>query len=352
MSNGNLHYLVPRDTASFLQSDVIMSKCQNLSLILARYIPREVIRNESVGRYDKWRERWLKERCRRFRSDESSQWRDIFRATSTRWDAMTAHTDEYGRFAAQLDGRMVVGLGSESVLETGLTLHPVTGLPFIPGSSLKGITRTCGLLTIAAELGVPILTDDDLLDYLTQGGTTPLDILDDLLAMPPNAELEGKTRTEWLNALNANKFMQRHERNVTLEAIDALPEAAIFRLAFGSQAQAGLCTFYEGVLSDLPRHQLFELDVMTPHYPDYYSSEGQTAPSDDQGPNPIQFITVAEGTVFKFAFGIDERRFDLFGGGVDPAQFGTTVRDWFQAGLQELGAGAKTHAGYGLFQVL
>lgn len=352
MSNGNLHYLVPRDTASFLRSDVIMSKCQNLGLILARYIPREVVQNESVGKYDKWRERWLKDRCSRFESDKPSQWRDIFQATSTRWDAMTAHTDEYGRFAAQLEGRMVVGLGSESVLETGITLHPVTGLPFIPGSSLKGITRTYGLLTIAAELGVPVLTGDDLLDYLATGGTTPLDVLDDLLALPSDAELEGKTRSEWLNNLNTNKYMQRHERTVALEDIDALPEAAIFRLAFGSQAQAGICTFYEGVLADLPRYQLFELDVMTPHYPDYYSSEGQKAPSDDQGPNPIQFITVARGTVFKFAFGIDGHRFDRFGSDIDPVQFGSTVREWFQQGLQELGAGAKTHAGYGLFRIV
>ncbi|QZA32480.1 type III-B CRISPR module RAMP protein Cmr6 [Hydrogenibacillus sp. N12] len=35
-------------------------------------------------------------------------------------------------------GRLVVGLGGSSVYETGLTLHPVYGLPYLPSSSVKG----------------------------------------------------------------------------------------------------------------------------------------------------------------------------------------------------------------------
>jgi CRISPR type III-B/RAMP module RAMP protein Cmr6 len=37
-------------------------------------------------------------------------------------------------------GRMVIGLGSENVLETGLTLHHTYGTPVIPGTALKGLT--------------------------------------------------------------------------------------------------------------------------------------------------------------------------------------------------------------------
>jgi len=36
-------------------------------------------------------------------------------------------------------GRAVLGLGAESPLETGLTLHHTYGTPFIPGSALKGL---------------------------------------------------------------------------------------------------------------------------------------------------------------------------------------------------------------------
>lgn len=39
----------------------------------------------------------------------------------------------------KVSGRMIVGLGSESVLETSITLHRTYGVPYIPGSALKGL---------------------------------------------------------------------------------------------------------------------------------------------------------------------------------------------------------------------
>lgn len=36
-------------------------------------------------------------------------------------------------------GRMVIGIGGENVLETGLTLHHIYGTPIIPGTALKGL---------------------------------------------------------------------------------------------------------------------------------------------------------------------------------------------------------------------
>jgi CRISPR-associated protein Cmr6 len=40
---------------------------------------------------------------------------------------------------ASVQGRMVVGLGGESVLETSICLHRTYGVPYIPGSALKGL---------------------------------------------------------------------------------------------------------------------------------------------------------------------------------------------------------------------
>ncbi|MDD1703032.1 MAG: type III-B CRISPR module RAMP protein Cmr6 [Methanoregula sp.] len=42
-----------------------------------------------------------------------------------------------GRFSTA--GRLVIGLGSDNVLETGITLHHTYGVPVIPGSALKGL---------------------------------------------------------------------------------------------------------------------------------------------------------------------------------------------------------------------
>lgn len=40
---------------------------------------------------------------------------------------------------ATVSGRMAVGLGAESVIETSISLHRIYGVPFIPGSALKGL---------------------------------------------------------------------------------------------------------------------------------------------------------------------------------------------------------------------
>ncbi len=39
-------------------------------------------------------------------------------------------------------GRMIVGLGAESVLETAIALHHTYGVPYIPGSALKGLAAS------------------------------------------------------------------------------------------------------------------------------------------------------------------------------------------------------------------
>ncbi|MBX3015608.1 MAG: type III-B CRISPR module RAMP protein Cmr6 [Caldilineaceae bacterium] len=41
---------------------------------------------------------------------------------------------------ATVKGRMVIGLGAESVLETSVALHRTYGVPYIPGSALKGLS--------------------------------------------------------------------------------------------------------------------------------------------------------------------------------------------------------------------
>ena len=77
---------------------------------------------------------------------------------------------------------------------------------------------------------------------------------------------------------------------------------------------------------------------MTPHYGDYY--EGKTPPGDWLSPNPIPFLTVADKQEFLFA--------------VVPADPGhiaccKPAIELLQQALAELGAGAKTAAGYGRF---
>jgi CRISPR-associated protein Cmr6 len=52
---------------------------------------------------------------------------------------------------AQVKGRMIVGLGSESVLETSISLHRTYGVPYIPGSALKGLAANYARLRLGED---------------------------------------------------------------------------------------------------------------------------------------------------------------------------------------------------------
>lgn len=103
-------------------------------------------------------------------------------------------------------------------------------------------------------------------------------------------------------------------------------------------AQAGQLVFFDAIPVDGLQ---LELDVMTPHYPDYY--QGKAPPTPWQNPTPITFLTVAPGTVFAFAVGLRH-------GVNDPdRRLRALVESWLRAGLADLGFGAKTTSGYGRF---
>lgn len=58
--------------------------------------------------------------------------------------------ERHANFTASPEWRMVIGIsgGGTSVYETGMTLHHVYGIPYIPSSSLKGIVRSWLILEL------------------------------------------------------------------------------------------------------------------------------------------------------------------------------------------------------------
>jgi len=295
-------YLVPSDTATVLGQHVKNSR--NLGLTLQRYVPQEAIdetdrlndRGRPIG---KERNFWLQDICREFKPDTA-----LIESTYRRWLAMT---EGAARLTLVSRSRMIIGLGGKGALELGITLHPVTGLPYIPGSALKGLCRNYTLYYIAAESGISL----------------------DPAAVKDPSEA-ARQLDEQLTA-TANYGLNIH------------PEyAALYRALFGKQEEAGQCVFYDAVIQDLPSDRpLFVLDVMTPHFRQYYESNGATAPHDADNPNPITYITVNAGIMFAFAVG--SRRT------ARQAPTGDALYLLDQA-LREWGIGAKTAAGYGLFK--
>ena len=103
--------------------------------------------------------------------------------------------------------------------------------------------------------------------------------------------------------------------------------------------QAGALVFFDAYPE--PGWRL-ELDVMTPHYPDYYS--GKEPPTPWQNPTPITFLAVAPGTRYRLAIGLRQ-------GASDPdGRLRQLALGWLRNGLAQLGFGAKTTSGYGVFR--
>lgn len=253
----------------------------------------------------------------------------------------------------QVSWRLVVGLGLPSPLETGIVLHHVYGVPVIPGSALKGLTRAWRLRSIAEILGVPQLepvhaeewTSRRKLDF----GPTPLDLLELLLSSPSPGTSDTRDRrdVEKGNMLLQDVFKgergnKLREWGYCLPASPfSAPESPIgpyqesFSRAFGSTEAQGEVIFLDALPQSLVvnNESLLELDVMNPHYTKYY--EKKSPPADSLEPVPVPFLAVRKDAQFRVRV--------LSKDGVLLKE----VYGWLTCALDEFGIGAKTRAGYG-----
>lgn len=60
----------------------------------------------------------------------------LYTRAYTRWTSI--ESPRIPKWRGRIDGRLYLGLGCADVLETHVTLHRVYGVPYVPGSSLKG----------------------------------------------------------------------------------------------------------------------------------------------------------------------------------------------------------------------
>lgn len=230
---------------------------------------------------------------------------DLLKAWNARWEAgVRAAGGE--PFSLRTDWRLVAGLGRKGSLEVGFTFHRY-GFPVLPGSSLKGIARAWALATLAEHLGSGELK--------TSG---------EILARDSELEFHASFGKSYPHASDVASVI-----------------ACQFRYLLGTTGRAGQAIFFDAIPASKPT---LELDVMNPHYPDYYrEGKGAVPPTDWQSPVPVYFLTVAPGTEFRFAVG--------WRGVVDDEARGLRdmAREWLVNGLAHLGVGAKTSAGYGYF---
>lgn len=353
---------LPRDTNSVVQRR--LNDCRNLGLLLNKFNPW--IRQPN-GRWQlsfeieevqhhQWQKRlafegeakrfWLSER----NTDKRIRFIDRPLAPNSRMDGqlLAAYYKRWQQgctalgaisFELTTASRLVVGLGIESVLETSLALHRIHGFPIIPGSALKGLARKVAFFELAQTLGVMPLSIEEYKQRKEAAEQTPLDRLASLL----ESDLSAKSTEHNLQDLQREPTISAEAKikEMSIQDLAKMQDFNNFRLVFGLLEQAGCVIFLDAVPKNNPT---LAVDVMNPHYPDYYRDDsGKTPPSDDQSPNPVAFLSVAEGTIFGFA--LVPRCHDS----AQAKQAVSLARRWLETGLREVGIGAKTAAGYGVF---
>jgi len=211
---------------------------------------------------------------------------------SNRQNALAAAVGNIDRLTldAQAVAPFTTGLGNEHPLENGFAFLWPYGLPYLPGSGVKGVLRQA-----ARELAADV-TDDGIAKW---GGDS-----------------------DW-----------------TAATIDAL-----FGKEDSNDAQRGALTFWD-VIPQIKGNKLM-VEVMTGHQGHYYM-EGQT-PHESGRPNLINFLTVPLKSGFSFHVLCDRpflRRIapEL----AENDRWKALLQQAFNHAFDWLGFGAKTTVGYG-----
>lgn len=310
-SQPTLTYPIPRQAVAAFAAHKNKSP-QNAGLIFDRFAPdtRDSDHAKKVG-FEQVRQAAEKADVR------------LLAALNARWerDAQAIHAQP---FTLKTDWRFITGLGRKGPLEAGFTFNRY-GFPILPGSSVKGIARAWAFYKLATALQAR-------LEHI------PSDLNADA-APDDRQELDRASPFNRLECIVSKDDDAQYRRAFTWyygENPEAFALAEPFRTIFGTTSHAGAAIFLDALPTQVPK---LELDIMNPHFPNYY--QGTEFPTDWQNPTPVLFLTVAPNTAFRFAVGWR---------GLLNESLRQLAQDWLVHGLRELGAGAKTSAGYGYFK--
>jgi len=188
------------------------------------------------------------------------------------------------KIKAKLLTPLVLGIGESHPSETSIVFDRTLGIPYIPASSIKGINRY--------SRSVEYILESENIDF----------------------------------------------------SYDKPDEKSLIPLFFGSQTKKGDIVFLDAYPVNLPE---LKEDIMNPHYPQYYGSDGKNtikAPSDTENPVPIKFLAVKEGAEFVFRV--------LYSTEKTESNSKEQITNFFKRSLTKEGIGAKTSLGYGHFEIL
>lgn len=217
------------------------------------------------------------------------------------------YTDKMLRIVTgRLEGRLAINLAEGLIQNAGINLDRIFGLPLIPGSAVKGVTRSVAL----AEL-------------------------------KQNKEMKAFENFARIFGLGKSEFNEPDGE--LCQFLHLLPDCSLPRDDKGKVIRE-----LKGAISFLPSMPInsakIVVDITNVHTPDYYRT-GRSEDLRHERPRPNYFPAVERGAEFVFPLLLNSI-------GKNDTTLLDMAEKWLVLALQEHGIGAKTAAGYGWFSDL
>lgn len=251
------------------------------------------------------------------------------------------------------------GLGNEHPLENGFAFLNPYGLPYLPGSGVKGVVRRA-----AEELAHRDFSR--MSDEPSEWNLPDVWRLFGFERWPrPNGGVARKSWDEWVGGFDVSK----KELNDYLDAVLPLGiDATDLRKRLNESENdqhrlrillneptlhtRGALEFWD-VVPGIAGDRL-TVEIMTPHQSHYYTGDqhqGSATPHDSGRPNPISFLTVPPGSEFAFHVRCDVSRLKRIAPPLaEEDRWKRLVKAAFEHAFEWLGFGAKTAVGYGTME--
>jgi len=222
---------------------------------------------------------------------------------------------------------LTLHLARASALENaGICMHPIYGFAYMPGTGLKGLARA-----FAETVWLPTQSDQN----------QAWQHIEDVFG--------------WASTKDRQEHIQdpNHPAKKRYEDPEDPNSSEI-------KSSSGSIIFYDAWPIEWPQ---LVVDIVNNHHPHYYTGKASTLdeeglcgeckfspddpgahpPGDWENPRPVYFLAVPAGQMFLFPLG--KRREDV------PDELLQLALAWLIGALEYQGAGAKTTAGYGAFQI-
>lgn len=240
-----------------------------------------------------------------------------------RQQALALQNPQLAYFPAKSTSPFMTGIGNEHPLENGFAFLNPYGLPYLPGSSVKGVLRTT-----AEQLALGLYGETGGWDMLSVWWLFGFEAGGSMFQAKPYH----------IDVLDEEAQRRQQDYQAWLEQPkDFLLDLAGKKSLRESLSNQGALCFWDVY----PQSKNLSMGILTPHHGGYFN--GKNAPHDSEQPIPNVFLTIPPNSLFHFYCTCASARLPK----TLQENWQAIIRTAFEYAFDWLGFGAKTAVGYG-----